>query len=222
MRMLISLFFMLFFVAFMITGGIWALVKVFSGLGIPVGDKATDGLIKKLRSLLQSGRKALVPWEHEMMSLLSLNKSDSKKTGFWGKPASGTYTTIYHEPVLTFAKQRAGKTDLILAQTSDREFVFRKKDRQTEVWINGKPLGVFIDGVLLAPGSKSQMLAQLEINKEEQSFPLLLEGKPAAALTNPARKEGPNPRALTLLRDLPQEEEDLIMAMAVLQMTQED
>lgn len=221
MRFLFGLFFLLFFAAFILTGALWLLYRVFSGMGFNLSDKATDNLVRRLRAHLTRSRETLVPWEPDMLTLLSLNRQDERKANIFGRPASGVYSTIYHEPVLAYAWQKAGKVSLLLAQTSDKEFVFRKKSNETEIWINGRPLGIFINGALLEPGSKSKLLGRLDQEPAESQFALELLGKPAASLHNPKRAGGPNPRALTLLRDLSPEEENAVLALAILEMVRE-
>ncbi|MEZ4921439.1 MAG: hypothetical protein R2792_20255 [Saprospiraceae bacterium] len=221
MRYLFGLFFFLMFASFLVTGGIWVLYRLFTGFSGGPNSKATDRLVKQLRKQLQAARTKLVPWDKEMLSLLSLNKSEERKANAWGRPASGTYQSIYHEPVVTYAKQRVGKTELILVQTSEKEFVFKRKGNETSIWVNGNPLGVFIDGLLMAPGNKSALLASLEKNESDADFHLDLDKNPAAAITNPEKASGPNPRAMTLLRDLSEKEEETVLALTMLQAVEE-
>lgn len=190
-------------------------------MGFNLSDKATDNLVRRLRAHLARTRATLVPWEQDMLTLLSLNRQDARKANIFGRPASGVFSTIYHEPVLAYAWQKAGKVSLLLAQTGDKEFVFREKGIEIEIWIDGRPLGVFVNGALLEPGGKSKLLGRLERQATEPQFALELLGKPTASLHNPKRAGGPNPRALTLLRDLSPEEENAVLALAILEMVKE-
>jgi hypothetical protein len=82
------------------------------------------------------------------------------------------------------------------------------------MWLNGQALGILSGGALLAPGRGSHLLAQVEVNKDQ--FPIILGNNTAAAIANPARTDSPNPRAVTLLRNLNPDEENVVLALTVL------
>lgn len=218
MRLLFGLFELIFLLAFFITGGIWVMARVFSGMGWGLSDKATDNLLKRLREVLKPSRARLIPWEPDTLQLLSTNCIEYKRQGLFGRPETGIFTTIYQEPVLAYAEQRVGKFSLLLAQTADREFVFRRKERETEIWVNGKALGTYTQGTLSAPGKKGEVLAQIELEKDAGQFPVQIRNKTAGAVQNPARSASPNPRAVTTLREPGVEEEQVLLALALLQM----
>jgi hypothetical protein len=153
-----------------------------------------------------------------MLALLSLNRSKVKKPGFWDSTAEGVFTSIYQEPVLAYAGQTSGKTAVHVARTSVKEFIFRQKEKETEIWINNQPFAVLINGALLSAGRSSNILARIEADPAEAQWQVLLQDKAAAAITNPQRaaSAGPNPRALTLLRKVTPEEEDVLLSLALL------
>lgn len=174
--------------------------------------KTLEGLRDKVKA---QAAGALVPWDKEMLSLLSLNRSNVKKPGFFNSTAEGVFTTIFQEPVLAYAEQKSGGRGVIVARTSDREFIFRLKGKETEIWLNGQPFGVLVDGSLIAAGKTSRLLASIEIKTGEVQFPVLLGNAVAASVTNPALADSPNPRALTLLREFSSEEESVLLALVV-------
>lgn len=205
-------------VAFFVTGVVYMIARVFGQIAWNPESKAFKRLLESLRARLKKQSANLVPWDHEMLSLLSLNRINEKEPGWFDPVSSGQITTIYQEPVLSYVTQNAGKVQLTLARTSDREFILRKKGRETEIWLNGQPFGLYIDGNLLAPGKGSRVLARLEDRADETQSPLLLGNTAAVSISNPERKSGPNPRALTLLRELTPEEENAALAMALVKM----
>ncbi len=221
MRILFSLFFLLFTISSIVVGIIWVIAKTVGQATFNPESKAWKSAVQGLRARLNfSLGNTLVPWDGEMLSLLSLNQRINKKPGWLDNTTEGIFTSIYQEPVLAYAERKSGKNALLLARTSDREFVFRKRDKETEIWVNGQPLGTYVDGVLLSPDSKSQLLARVEIEPGESQYPVLLGAGTAASINNPAASQrSPNPRALTLLRDLKPEEESALLALTVLQMT---
>lgn len=218
MRTLFSLLTVLLTTAFFVTGIVYLLGRAFSQFAWSPKSKAFKRMLQTMRSRLNTVASDLVPWDHEMLSLLSLNRIKEKKPGWFRQGSSGQFTSIYQEPIVAYVTQRMGKTTVMLVRTSDREFILRKKGKETEIWLDNKPLGVFVDGVLLAPGKSPSMLARLENKPEDTELPLLLGNSTAATLKKPDRVDSPNPRALTLLRELNKEEESLTLAVALQQL----
>lgn len=183
------------------------------------GTKAWNNRVQRLRNAVQSLAGGLVPWDAEMLRLLSLNRSRHQKPGMFGRPEGGVFTSIYHEPILAYVLEVRGKNRLLLARTTDREFVFRLKEKDTEIWVNREPLGVLNNGALLAAGRGGKLLARFDPDSAG-ALPqvVYVNDKPAAALNHPGMSESPMPRALTLLRELSPEEEGIVLALAVLRM----
>ncbi len=204
-----------------VVGIIWVIAKAIGRTVFNPDTKAWRSAVDGLRGRLQKSESGtLVPWDGEMLSLLSLNQRVVRRPGWLDSTSEGVFTSIYQEPVLSYAERKNGKNALMLARTSDREFVFRRKGKETEIWVNDQPLGTYVDGVLLSPDSKSRLLARVEIEPGESQYPVLLGAGTAASINNPALPgRSPNPRALTLLRDLKPEEESALLALTVLQMT---
>lgn len=217
MRFLFTLLFVLMLAAVVFSAIIYTIARAAFGAA-QSNTKALNGLLGQLRAVIQHKRAELIPWDQEMLPLLSANRANEKKSG-WGSPIlSGVLVSIYHEPVVNYALRRSGKNALVVAQTSDREFVFRTKEKETEIWINGQPFAVFVGGNLLSADKKGRLLAQIDLQTGEKHFPLKLDNDVAATILNPERAEGPNPRALTLLRKtLTRDEEDALMAATLLQ-----
>lgn len=218
MRALFSFFTILLTTAFFVTGVVYLIGKAFGQIIGNPESKAFKRVLQNLRSRLSTVSTDLVPWDHEMLSLLSLNRINEKKPGWFRAFTTGQFTTIYQEPVVAYATQRVGDVSVTLVRTSDREFILRRKGKETEIWLDNKPLGLFVDGVLLAPGKGSKLLARLENKPDEVEHPLFLDDKTAVTLNNPKLADSPNPRALTLLRELNPEEENLTLALALKQL----
>lgn len=209
------------FTGVFLTGIVYVIAKAISQISFNPESTAWKRMIERLRAQVKKQTEGkLVPWDAEMMSLLSFNRTIVKKPGFFDNTAEGVYTTIFHEPVLAYAVQISGKTSVTVAATSDREFIYRNKGKETEIWLNGQPFALYIDGNLLAAGKSSRLLARLEQSNDELALPVLIGDKEAASIANPNRISSPNPRALTVLRTLSAEEENALLAIAVLKMTQ--
>lgn len=219
MRGLFNLLTFLFTTGLFITGVFYFIAKMLGRIVFDPASQAWKKTLEKLHTRIRSqAAGALVPWDEEMLALLSLNRSKVKKPGFWDSTSEGVFTSIYQEPILAYAGQISGKTAVYVANTSNKEFIFRQKEKETEIWVNNQPFAVYINGTLLAAGRSSQILARLEPDLLEAQWPVLLNDKAAAAITNPLRSAsaGPNPRALTLLRKVSPEEENTLLALTLL------
>ncbi len=128
-----------------IVGMFYLIARVLGQLNLDPESQAWKNTVERLRTRLQSqAAGALVPWDSEMLSLLSLNRTMVRKPGFFNSSTSeGVFTSIYQEPVLAYAGQKKGDTAVLIARTSDREFTFRTRGNQTEIWVRGQPFGIF-------------------------------------------------------------------------------
>lgn len=220
MRIFFFLLMLVMFTGVFLTGIVYVIAKAISQISFNPESTAWKRMIERLRAQVKKQTEGkLVPWDAEMLSLLSFNRSVVKKPGFFDNTAEGVFTTIFHEPILAYAVQKNGNTGVTVAATSDREFIYRNKGKETEIWLNGQPFGLYIDGNLLAAGKTSRMLARLEQSNDELALPVLIGDKEAASISNPSRISSPNPRVLTILRTLTGEEENALLALAVLKMT---
>ncbi len=219
MKLLLFLLMMIVIPALFVVGIIYTIARLLGAINFNPESKAWKEAVERLRARMRSQAAGmLIPWDHEMLSLLSLNQSVTKKPGWFNKATEGVLSTIYQEPVIAYASQVSGKTGLLLARTSHKEFIFRIKGRETEVWIDGQPFAVLVDGALLSAGRGGKLLARLESARDEMQIPVMLGDKTAAAISNPSRTDaGPNPRAVTLLRSLQPEEEVSLLALTLLQ-----
>lgn len=220
MKFLFSFITLLATVAFFVTGIVYMIARTFGQIAWNPESKAFKRMLEALRRRLKTQATNLIPWDHEMLSLLSMNKVNEKKPGWLNPVSSGQFTTIYHEPVLAYITQNTGKVRLTVARTSDREFIFRQKDKETEIWLDGQPFGLFTGGTLLAPGKGTRQMARLDDRPDESQSPLILGNNPALTLGNRERASSPNPRVLTLLRELSPEEENTALALALLRLVE--
>jgi hypothetical protein len=218
MRGLFNLLLFLFTTGFFVIGIFYFIAKIVGRIIFDPASQAWKRTIEKLQTRLRAqGAGALVPWDAEMLSLLSLNRTKVKKPGWWDNTTEGIFLSIYQEPVLAYVGQTSGNTAVFVARTSTKEYIFRQKEKETEIWVNNQPFAVYVKGVLLAAGRSSQILARIEADTAEAQWPVMIGDKAAAAITNPKRAEsaGPNPRALTMLRKVTPEEEDALLAMVM-------
>jgi hypothetical protein len=217
MRFFFFLLMLVFLAGSVIVGVFYLIAKLLGRINFNPESQSWKKMLEELRTRLRTqAAGALVPWDKEMPSLLSLNRSNVRRPGFFNSTAEGVFLTIFQEPVLAYVMQKSGSTGVVVARTSDREFIFRLKGKETEIWLNGQPFGVLVDGSLLAAGKTSRLLARIEKKVGEAQFPVLLGDSVAASIANPDKSDSPNPRALTLLREISSEEESMLLALVVL------
>ncbi len=200
-----------------VAGVFYLVAKLLGQINFNPESQAWKKTVEELRARLKTqAAGALVPWDKEMLPLLSLNRLNVKKPGFFNNTAEGVFTTIFQEPVLAYAERMSGSIGVIIACTSDREYILRLKGKETEIWLNGQPFGIFVDGALLTAGKSGRLLGRLEQKPGEVQYPVLLGDSIAATIANPDKVDTPNPRAFTLLRALSAEEENTLLALTVL------
>ncbi len=220
---LLRLLFAALLVGLFITGVFYFIASVLSSIAFNPASRAWKALLAKLRGrlvkrpLTKGMPELLMACDAETLAHLSLKPKILKKAGWRDPIFEGFFSTIYQEPLLVFAGQKSGKTSVVVARTSDKEFVFRQKGKETEIWQNDQPYAVLVDGVLLSSGKQSRMLAKLETDPELRQWPVLLGQSEAATITNGQRAVSPIPRAVTLLRNLSPEEEQVMLVLAVVQ-----
>jgi hypothetical protein len=216
MAALLRLLFAALLVGLFITGIFYFVASVLSGIAFNPASRAWKELLTKLRGRIRLRKiEPLMACDTETLTHLSLKPKILKKAGWRDPIFEGVFNTIYQEPVLVFAGQKNGKTSVLVAKTKDKEFVFRQKGKEVEVWLDDQPYAVFINGTLLSSGKQSKMLAKLELDPELRQWPVLLGQGESATITNAARAVSPIPRAVTLLRNLSPEEEQVLLVLTV-------
>jgi hypothetical protein len=216
MRALISLLFSVLMLGLFITGLFYFVANVLSGLAFNPASRAWRELIQKLRTRnrIRMANEPL-PLNTETLTHLSGKPKILKKAGWRDGVFEGVYQTIYQEPVAYYAGQKSGKTAVVVVQMTDRELILRKKGKETEIWLNGDPYAVLVDGVLLSSGRQGKMLAKLNLDADLRQWPVIIGQGESATLTNLDRAVSPIPRAVGLLRNLNPEEEQVLLALTI-------
>lgn len=218
MGALLRLLFMAVFLGLIVTGSFFVVANLIGGIAFNPESRAWKELLNKLRERLKKrGTQPIVPWQGENLTQLSLTPKILKKGG-WSDPVfEGLISTIYQEPLAVFAGQKSGRMAVFVAQMADKSLVFRQKEKETEIWVNNLPFAVLSNGHLIAAGKQSRLLAQFESDPDLKQWPLLLGKGEAALLTNLGKTVSPVPRALSVLRALSPEEEEIVLILAMLE-----
>ena len=136
------------------------------------------------------------------------------------------FTSIYHEPLIAYNYKQyisTGATNaLLIAHTSNHEFAYRIKKKEVFVNIDSQFAGVLKENGCFYGGPKDRMIAR--INKEEETakrYPILVGEKEVASLVNRELASVPNPRAFKFVGPMKSEEEQIFLAIALLEMVTE-
>lgn len=179
---------------------------------------------QKLKLLVEPKVKALIPWTSDETNLLSLEQVDFKKKKRGVVVIQGTFTSIYHEPMVayTYKKYINKKYEdaIIYARTSNRAFEYRIKKDEVSIKINNKPIGKLkANGILYR---KKRLLAR--INRNTPSSPILLHTqkghmKELGHVTTQRQKDDIHPRALQLVdQHMNNNEEAIFLSLVLFEM----
>ncbi|MFN0014310.1 MAG: hypothetical protein ACKVU2_07145 [Saprospiraceae bacterium] len=215
MRAFFSLITVLLTTGFFVVGIVYLIARLLGQVAWNPESKAYQRMLGVLRARLMPVSRGLVPWDHEMLGLLSLNRANEKRPGWFSPFLSGQITTIYQEPVVAYITQQSGHASVTVARTSNREFIFRKKGKETEVWLNGVPFGLLAGNAFLASSKGSRILAHLEKKEGESLTTLVFANAKSLALNNLERASSPIPRAVTLLQELDPESESIALSVTL-------
>lgn len=208
-----------------ISGFFYFVASLLGSLAFNPASKAWKELVAKLRARLEPPKpprksklpEVLTPFNTEALTHLSLKPAFTKKTGWFDHTFEGVFNTIYREPIMVFAGQKSGKNTVVVAKTTDHEFIFQQKAKETHIWMDGVPVAVWIDGNLLTAGKQGKLLAKMTLDSELRQWPVIIGQSEGATLTNGELAISPIPRAVTLLRNLSKVEEETLLVLAVLQ-----
>ncbi len=176
--------------------------------------------IKLLREQLAEQDFELIPLEGGEIELLSDNQLDSKKARGFKKISRGTFTTIYNEPVLSYAfrKYLSGPDGLIVAKTRKHEFIFWIRAKGSRLIIDETFTGVLDpEGRLLDRPKGKETLATLQ--KQENGMKVFRVGEREVATFSalrPPDKSGLQYRVFELVSSpLEEEERKLLLAITL-------
>ncbi len=174
-----------------------------------------------IKSDLQPWLADLVPWSEEEMEQLSLNQINRKSKKGVSASAKGIYTTVYHEPVIAWAYKKyvsQKENAVAYARTTDHEFIYRIKNNEVEVVANNKLVGTVDAKGTLIPAKGQKMLAQINRQAEGLVLPVIVNGKQVGGLANAGKSPKPNARAFQLISKMSKEEEEMFLALGVLEL----
>ncbi|MBC6995948.1 hypothetical protein QWY85_11105 [Neolewinella lacunae] len=198
------------------------LLRTWSANRMP-GKKQRARAVRELKEEMDTWTAELVPLNKEELDLFSLAQDKQVvKTGA-GASAKGTFTTIFHEPVVSYSYRRyLGKqvNELLYARTAEHDYVYWTENGKTTLEIDDQPVGSIDKGVLLGART-GKPLAQIAGQARENYLPISVGNREVGSLTaGKASKADPlGQRAFEFIpKDLNDKEEQLLMSLATLEL----
>lgn len=182
-------------------------------------EKSVKQDVEKFRLALAARNQELVPWNHEEMELLSLKEVEQKINRKGTREVEGTLLSIYQEPMVQYSYKKyvQQNNSVLIAKTSDREYIFRMHKKGVQIYLNNEPLGLLRqNGILYTP--TNQGVAQIKPKKEAYATPILVNNQEKGSILNPDKTDKEVPRAFELLAPMKRKEEDYFLSLAILEL----
>lgn len=198
------------------------LFRMWSSNRMP-GKKQRARVVRELKEDMDGWSENLVPLNKEELDLFSLAQDKQVVKRGAGKSAKGTFTTIFHEPVVSYSYRRyLGKkvNELLYARTAEHDYVFWTENGKTSLEIDDQPVGT-IDNKVLFGQRTGKELARISAEAKENYLPISVGNREVGALsTTQASKTDPlSQRAFEFIPDdLNDKEEQLLMSLATLEL----
>jgi hypothetical protein len=187
------------------------------------GKKQRARAVREMKEEMEGWSADLVPLNKEELDLFSLAQDKQVvKTGA-GASAKGTFTTIFHEPVVSYSYRRyLGKqvNELLYARTAEHDYVYWTENGKTSLEIDSQPVGTIDKGALF--GNKTgKQIASIGTIARENYLPVSVGNREVGAITTlpVAKSDALSQRAFQFIpEDLNEKEEQLLMSLATLEL----
>jgi hypothetical protein len=196
--------------------------KMWSSNRMP-SKKQRGRAVREMKEEMDNWSADLVPLNKEELDLFSLAQDKQVvKTGA-GASAKGTFTTIFHEPVVSYSYRRyLGKqvNELLYARTAGHDYVYWTENGKTSLEIDSQPVGTIDKGALF--GNKTgKEIASIGTVARENYLPVNVGNREVGAITTlaVAKSDALSQRAFQFIpEDLNEKEEQLLMSLATLEL----
>jgi|AntRauTorckE5430_2_1112549.scaffolds.fasta_scaffold03035_3 hypothetical protein len=183
------------------------------------GKKQRDRAVAELKADMNRWSADLVPLNKADLDLFSLTQDKQVIKSGTGATAKGTFTTIFHEPVVSYSYRRylGSKTnELLYARTAEHDYVYWTENGKTSLEIDGQPVGN-MEGNALFGQKTGKELARIATTARENYLPVSVGGREVGSLQlKPLSSDDPlSQRAFQFIPDdLNDKEEQLLMSLA--------
>ncbi|MEM9821334.1 MAG: hypothetical protein AAF985_09690 [Bacteroidota bacterium] len=210
-------------IAALAIGGIYFLYQVL--MNYHPSKRKVQSDLRKTREEIQPWINELIPWKADELNLLSLNQVNRAFKKGIVTTMKGVFTSIYQEPMVTYAYRRyfsPQEDALLYARTAHREFVYRIKKGEVMISIDQQLVGVVRENGKLYRVKSSQLLAQIDRDKDELMLPITIKDREVAGLIKPQHAMNVNARAFEFVSEMPEEEEALLLSLSILELVKND
>ena len=179
--------------------------------------------IKSLREHIRDLVDKLVPLTKEELSLLSLNQNNRSVSKRINSITSGTFLSIYNEPLIAYAYKDYVGSDkaTLLVQTTKDVWTYSIARGKTKVYFNDQPVGIISgDGTLKGMESK-RVLANVEMDHNASSHPLFVGDRQVGHVNNPRIASEGLARAFTIFGNMEKDEKELFLSLSFLSLVEE-
>ena len=185
-------------------------------------------LVKDLNAMKQNIHgwlSDLVPWDSkEDFELFSFNQIGRKIRRGLTTKGHGVFTSIYHEPMVAYAFKKylsKSRNALIYARTSANEYMYRIKNKGTEIFLNNKPIGFITPDGKIQTINRRKLLGTVDKTGLDL-HPIHIGQKDIGGLTDPKRRRSPTDRAFAYIKTDDEDERHLLLSVALIEMIQNE
>lgn len=188
------------------------------------GERKLKADLQKMRAETQQLAGELTPVSKEELDLFATEQVHRVLKKRAVLTAKGVFTTIYHEPVGAYSYKRYVSTKLnalLYVRTAEREYVYRFRDQEVQIIVDGKPLGTVKPNRVLYSAQDGRMIARMN-NEAAGLLPVVAVDRELGSITTkPAQtgKSALHTRAFAFVKDnMSEEEETLFLSLAFMEL----
>jgi len=188
------------------------------------GEKKLKADLQKMRAETLQLAPDLTPVSKEELDLFATEQIHRVLKKRAVLTARGVFTTIYHEPVAAYSYRRYVSTKLnalLFVRTAEREYVYRFRDTDVQIIIDGKPLGTIKSNGVLYSARDGQMIARMNSEVAGLLPVVAMERELGSITAKPAQpgKSTLNSRAFAFVKDnMNEQEEVLFLSLAFMEL----
>jgi hypothetical protein len=188
------------------------------------GEKKLKADLQKMRAETLQLAPDLTPVSKEELDLFATEQIHRVLKKRAVLTARGVFTTIYHEPVAAYSYKRYVSTKLnalLFVRTAEREYVYRFRDTDVQIIIDGKPLGTIKSNGVLYSARDGQMIARMNSEVAGLLPVVAMERELGSITAKPVQpgKSTLNSRAFAFVKDnMNEQEEVLFLSLAFMEL----
>ena len=171
---------------------------------------------KELKEIALELAEDLVPISKEELALLSSKLRSSRVTKGMYYTEKGLLTSVYEEPMVSYGYRNYGRgKSVLVANTAEGNFEFEERKNGVQLRING-----FVEGVITEDGilndAQGNKIADIHFKANSEYRDIKIRERKVAALLDPENEDiTENTRAYLELKDLNEQEQNILLGMTI-------